>query len=198
MVLELLEQLREQGDGMPKHVFLQGGVGGMAAAVVAHFWETSGSSRLPTFIVVEPRRAACLLQSAVMGRPTPITGDLETVMAGLACGEVSPLAWRILQSAVEYFMTIEDAAAIESMRLLARGETGAEPIVAGESATAGLAALLQFPQDGPNSSLRRQMSLDERSRVLLFGTEGATDPVLYRALVGGDASSVATKSRVVA
>lgn len=175
MVLEILDQLRAAGQPVPTHVFLQGGVGGLAAAVAATFWEALGTET-PMFVVVEPDRADCLFQSAQSGRPTPARGDLNTVMAGLACGEVSEIAWRILASSVEYFMTIPDEPAIEAMRQLARRSPS---IVAGESATAGLAALQLLTLGAGTTPIRDEMELTEKARVLLIGTEGATDPELY-------------------
>src|SRR6516164_7905731 len=92
----------------------------------------------PCLVVVEPEKADCLLRSAMAGRPTPAQGPLDTIMGGLAFGEASPLAWRILERGADAFVTIDDDAAIDCMRLLAEGRFGDEPVVAGESAVAGL------------------------------------------------------------
>jgi diaminopropionate ammonia-lyase len=164
----------------PSHVFVQGGVGGLAAGQCAYFWERLGLAR-PHFIVVEPDKADCLYRSAVAGKPAVAPGTLDTIMAGLACGEVSLLAWQILQAGADGFMTIADSAAIECMRLLAEGRFGDPPIVAGESAVAGLAGVLIASAD---PKLRRNLKLGSESRILVFGTEGATDPDLYTRLVG--------------
>jgi diaminopropionate ammonia-lyase len=175
------EALRQLPDGiLPTHVFVQGGVGGLAAAVCAHLWETLGPRR-PRLIVVEPDKADCLYRSAVAGQPVTADGDLDTIMAGLACGEVSLLAWRILATGAGAFMTVPDNSAMESMRLLASGSQGDPPLVAGESAVAGLAGLLLAAGD-PDARARLGLSSD--SVVLLFGTEGATDPEVYRSIVG--------------
>lgn len=170
----------------PTHVFVQAGVGGFAAAVCAYFWERNAQQR-PVFVVVEPERADCLLQSARAGAVVAVKGDLDTLMAGLACGEVSLLAWDILATGANAFCTIPDAAAVDGMRLLA-SPTGGDPvIVAGESAVAGLAAALLAAQD---SSARAALGLGPDSRVLLFGSEGDTDPALYAQLVGRSAAEV--------
>ena len=170
----------------PTHVFVQAGVGGFAAAVCAYFWERDAAHR-PVFVVVEPERADCLLQSARAGQVVAVTGELDTLMAGLACGEVSLLAWDILATGADAFCAIPDQAAVEAMRLLARPD-GANPvIVAGESAVAGLAALLLLAQD---FAARESLGLGPQSRVLLFGSEGDTDPVLYEQLVGRSATQV--------
>jgi diaminopropionate ammonia-lyase len=131
------------------------------------------------FVVAEPDRAACLLASAEAGEPVAIPGDLDTLMAGLACGEPSILAWQELSRAADAFMALPDEAAVECMRLLAR-----QGIVAGESGVAGLAALLLAASD---PAARAALGLGPDSRVLLFSTEGATDPELYEQLVGAPA-----------
>jgi len=180
MLIETLQQLAAAQAGALTHVFVQGGVGGLAASVTAHLWEEAGPAA-PIVTVVEPEKADCLFQSALAGRPRPASGDLSTVMAGLACGEVSTEAWRVLSVGARFFITIEDAPAIAAMRLLAQRGAAAESIIAGESATAGLAALLEV---SAHPELRGKLGLDAHSNVLLIGSEGATDPALYRELVG--------------
>jgi diaminopropionate ammonia-lyase len=154
--------------------------------VCAYFWERNTQQR-PVFVVVEPERADCLLQSARAGAVVAVRGDLDTVMAGLACGEVSLLAWDFLATGANAFCTIPDQAAVDAMRLLAQAG-GANPvIVAGESAVAGLAAAILTAQDG---AARAALGLSPDSRVLLFGSEGDTDPALYQQLVGRSAAQV--------
>ena len=160
-------------DEPPTHVFVQGGVGGAAAAVSVQM--RTHYARSPCLVVVEPDRAACLLASAELGTPTAVPGDLDTIMAGLACGEPSLLAWAELERAAAAFMAVPDEAAVACMRLLARAG-----IVAGESGAAGLAGFLLAAAD---PAARATLGLGAASRVLLFSTEGATDPALYRRLV---------------
>ena len=185
---EIVEQTSAQRGraGAFTHVFLQGGVGGMAAGLASYFWEYHGPQR-PRFISVEPAQADCLLQSAIQGRPAKATGTVDSVMAGLACGETSPLAWRFLQPCVDAFMTIEDEQAIEAMRALAQGSERDTPIVAGESGVAGLAALEWLRSDPQRSE---QVGLTAESRVLIISTEGATAPREYTRLVGQSAEQV--------
>ena len=178
MVDETMKQMKET----PTHVFLQGGVGGFPAATVSFLVESLDCP--PIFVVVEPANADCLFQSAVNGEPTVVHGDLDTVMAGLACGEVSLLAWSILESYVPHFMTIKDDSISKTMQLLANRQT---PIVAGESAVAGLAGFLIVSHD---SSLKEALKLDENSRILVFGTEGDTDEKMYEKMVGRSATDV--------
>ena len=176
----MVEEALRQTSTVPSHVFVQGGVGGLAAGVCSYLWERYGAAR-PYFVIVEPEKADCFYRSAVAGRPTPAEGALDTIMAGLACGEVSPLAWRILETGADAFMTIDDEAAVDCMRLLAAGRFGDDPVVAGESAVAGLAGLLVASAD---ADARARLDLHPDSRVLVFGTEGATDPEVYRSIVG--------------
>ena len=185
---EIVEQTSAQRGraGAFTHVFLQGGVGGMAAGLASYFWEYHGP-QCPCFISVEPAQADCLLQSAIQGRPAKATGTVDSVMAGLACGETSPLAWRFLQPCVDVFMTIEDEQAIEAMRALAQGSERDTPIVAGESGVAGLAALEWLRSDPQRSE---QVGLTAESRVLIISTEGATAPREYTRLVGQSAEQV--------
>lgn len=168
------------------HVLLQGGVGGLAAGLVSYFWEYHDEQR-PRFIVVEPQQADCLYQSALAGHAARATGSVDSVMAGLACGESSPLAWRFLQSGVDAFMTISDDDAVNAMRILAAGSDADAPIVAGESGAAGLAGLIALLRD-PQAA--RDIGLDGASRVLLINTEGATAPATYLELVGETAEAV--------
>ncbi len=173
------------------HVFLQGGVGGLAAGVASYFWERWGAQR-PTFVVVEPEQADCLYQSALAGQAASARGSVDSVMAGLACGETSPLAWRFLQPSVDAFMTVTDAQAIEAMQRLARGSENDVPFVAGESGVAGLAGLMQA---AATPEMASAIGLTADSRVLLINTEGATAPSVYAALVGESAASVTQRQQ---
>lgn len=178
MAAEAIEQLPYREP--PTHLFLQAGVGGMAAAVVAHFWRIHGSQR-PLSILVEPHSAACWYLSLKMGRPTPATGPLDSIMAGLSCGEISHLAWKVLLPGADAALQIDDDAAADSMRLLANDRYGDGPLVAGESGVAGLAGLLAT---AGNAAARQELCMDEHSRILVFGTEGASDPDTYHGIVG--------------
>jgi diaminopropionate ammonia-lyase len=169
----------------PTHVFAQGGVGGLAAGLLSWFWEAQGADR-PIFVVVEPDRAACLLASAQAGEYRTISGDFDTIMAGLACGEPSLVAWKILGPGADAFMAIPDEAAARTMRDLA-----ALGIVGGESGVAGLAGLRIAAGD---PAMREALRLDASSRVLCIGTEGATDPDVYASIVGRRAEEVAMET----
>ncbi len=182
MVLEALEQLPEP----PTHVFIQTGVGGVAAAVAAYLTRRFGAKR-PAMILADPQRSACWLESLRAGEPTAVTGDLDTMMAGLACGEISLLAWTILREHADAVIAIPDSGVASAMQALARPQAGDPPIVAGESAVAGLVALT-MAANVPQA--REQLGLDASARVLVFGTEGDTDPELYQQLVGVSGAEV--------
>lgn len=182
----MVDEALKQMPGPPTHVFVQGGVGGLAAAVCSHLWQKYRDQR-PLYVVVEPDKADCLYRSAKAGKPIVVHGALDTIMAGLACGEVSLLAWKILQPGADAFMTVTDDAAAQMMRLLAKSPYGDGAIVAGESAVAGLVGLAVAAE---NQETRAQLKLGLGSVALLFGTEGATDPLIYRQIVGREANDV--------
>ena len=170
----------------PTHLFLQTGVGAMAASVCAQTLQRFGDER-PVTVLADPSRAACWFRSIETGKPVEITGDIDTMMAGLACGKVSLLAWDILKYGADAVVAVDDADAENCMRRLAAGGPNTPPIVAGESAVAGLAALLAVSRD---KSTREKLALNADSRVLVFGTEGATDAALYEFIVGWSPAAV--------
>lgn len=169
------------GAEIPTHVFAQCGVGGLAAALAGHLWERLGARR-PRLIVVEPATAACLFESARAGRVVKVNGALDTLMAGLACGQPSTLAWRLLERGATAFLTIADELAIAALRRLGRSADGDPPVVGGESGVAGLAGFLAAAAD---AAIRRDLELDQHSRVLVIGSEGASDRELYRRYLSG-------------
>jgi diaminopropionate ammonia-lyase len=181
MVREALEAM----PAPPTHVFVQAGVGGLAAAVAGHLAEVYGDER-PTVVVVEPARAACVYASARAGGPVRIPHGKPTVMAMLECYEPSLVAWRILVRAADAFMTVDEHDAVEVMNRLARPRAGDPVIIAGESGGVGLAGLIRAAGD---AEARAAIGLDARSIAFVINTEGATDPARYRELVGMEARS---------
>lgn len=149
------------------HVFLQCGVGGVAAAIVAGL--RHGSGCLPKVVAVEPERAASMLASLDAGRPVQIEGDLHTRMIGLACGRPSAPAWEILCETVFAAMTVDEASAVRVQALLAAGVDGDPPLHAGDTGIAGVAALCVAADD---PDCRTRLGLDANSRVLLISSEG--------------------------
>lgn len=189
---EIIEQTRSQPERPAfTHVFLQAGVGGLAAGIASYFWEFHGAQR-PTFIVTEPAQADCLFQSAIQGKAAHATGTVDSLMAGLACGETSPLAWRILAPCIDAFQTITDDQAVQAVKLLAGGSEGDIPIVSGESGAAGLAGLLDLLE---NRECSEMVGLSHDSQILLISTEGATAPSVYANVAGQSAGAVLSRQK---
>ncbi|MDA9446099.1 diaminopropionate ammonia-lyase [Bradyrhizobium sp. CCBAU 21360] len=186
LVREALRQL----PGPPTHVFLQAGVGGLAAAVAGHFSIVFGDNR-PFFTVVDPSRAACLFESARAGHPVRVRYQQSTVMAMLECYEPSLVAWRVLSRTADAFMTVDDEDAIRAMRRLANPMDADPAVVAGESGGVGVAALLKVAAD---KELREKIGLGPNARAFLINTEGATDPYLYEKLIGATPTQVTAKN----
>ena len=176
----MAEAMEQMGDERPSHLFVQAGVGGLAAAAIAPLWEDWGKDR-PLSVVVEPHEADCVYQSAVQGRLAEGLGSLDTVMACLSAGEASPLAWQILATGADAFVTIEDSFANRAMRLLAEGSGNDPRLVVGESGASGVAALIAACE---NAAARRALGLGPDADVLLIASEGATDPAIYAEIVG--------------
>jgi diaminopropionate ammonia-lyase len=183
MATEALEQAASDGGGPITHVFVQAGVGGLAAALAARIWMEAGPGsdvRLPRFVVIESEYAACLMKSARRGVPATVKIRHETVMAGMSCGEVSLVAWEILRRATSDFVTIADGVVAPAMRMLASGAAGGGEIEAGECSVPGPVALIAACCD---QGMRTRMGLDADSRVLVIGSEGATDPAIYNEIL---------------
>ncbi len=179
MTSEIENQIKEQELEIPTHIIIQGGVGGLAGTICSHAKILWGDDR-PRFIVVEPEKADCLFQSAKHGAPKLVKVEQETIMAGLSCGEVSLIGWGILEDNTDDFVTVGDDNVPSAMRLLASGVGDDPKIEAGESAVAGLALLMELKD---NPAMTSALGIDENSRILLFGTEGATDQEIYDKII---------------
>jgi diaminopropionate ammonia-lyase len=173
---EALKQLARP----PTHVFLQAGVGGMAAAIAYTMNEAWPQAEVK-FVVVEPDRAACLLASAKAGKAVAIEPQEPTLMSMLECYEPSLLAWDVLSPLVTAFVAVGEQQAVEAMKVLAFPLKGDRGIVAGESGAAGLAGLL-YALATPE--LAAAVGLGHKSRILLINTESATDEARYAELLG--------------
>ncbi len=184
LMAETQEQFAALGIIKPTHIFLQAGVGAFAAAVIA-FYEKLFGADAPISVVVEPRRADCLYHSLKIGdgRPHSVSGDLDTIMAGLACGEPSPLAWQILWSCADFIVTAPDYVAAKGMRMYGVPLKGDPFVISGESGAVTLGVLPFIMGYEGAAELRQQLQLDENSRVLLINTEGNTDPDYFRNVV---------------
>lgn len=184
MVMEADEQVRELGEEAPTHVFIQAGVGSLAGAVQGYFANRYPENP-PKVVVVEAEAAACLYRGAVKGDGSIqiVDGDMETIMAGLACGEPNTISWDILKNHVDTFAAVPDWVAARGMRMLAAPIKGDTPITSGESGAAPFGALACIMCMEEYRELREHLGLDQNSRVLLFSTEGDTDPDRYKSIV---------------
>ena len=184
MAMEAGEQLRDYGCDRPTHVFVQAGVGSLAGAVVGYFTNLYPDNP-PTFVVVEADVAACLYKGAAAGDGDPriVDGDMQTIMAGLACGEPNTISWDILKNHVKVFIAAPDWVAASGMRMLAAPIKGDAPVTSGESGAAPFGALAAIMTMEEYRDLRHEIGLDENSSVLLFSTEGDTDPERYKNIV---------------
>ena len=189
LAAEILEQM-QTASIRPTHCFLQAGVGSFAAAVAAFLVAVMGSDA-PRIIIVEPHAANCFYQSAIAGdgKAHAVGGSLQTLMAGLACGEPSTLAWSILKDYTTAFMSCPDYMAANGMRMLAAPVQGDQPIVSGESGAAGAGALHWLMCHPAAADQRETLGLNAEASVLLISTEGDTVPHIYRSIVWQGAHS---------
>ena len=180
MALEADEQLGER----PTHVFVQAGVGSMAGAVAGYF-ASKYRENPPVIIVVEASAADCHYQSALAGDGgiRTVGGDMDTIMAGLACGEPNPISWDILKNHAACFISAEDSTAARGMRMLAAPLKGDFQIISGESGASSFGVLAAIMTSDAFRDLRKELGLNERAKVLLFSTEGDTDPERWRNIV---------------
>jgi len=184
MAAEALEQLNSSGVERPTHIFVQAGVGSFAAAVQGYL-ASIFKDDCPTTVIVEADEAACLYKSALQGdgKPQTVTGDMPTIMAGLACGEPNIIAWEVLKSYSSMFVSCPDWVAAKGMRMLGNPIKGDEKVISGESGAVTLGLVAAIMTRNELKDLREALKLDENSRVLLFSTEGDTDPDKYRSIV---------------
>jgi len=183
IVHEALDQLEEE---IPTHVFVQCGVGSLAAASQAYLFELFGDER-PLFAVVEPTRAACFYEPMATHKrkPKKLSGNLNTIMAGLACGEPSTLAWKILRDYADVFVACPDHIAMRGMRILGNPLQGDDRVISGESGAVTLGLLTTVLAHASCRKIADALQLNESSKVLLLSTEGDTDPLMYRKIVWG-------------
>ena len=175
MIKEIFDQI--ENDSIT-HVFLQAGVGGMAAAMIAGF--AKFSKNVPKFIIVEPENADCVFKSIENNKPTRVDIKKETLMGGMSCGDVSTVAWKILQNSTNYCLTISDKAISSVVALLAEGHLSDQKITAGECGVPGIIALISAFK---NKDCLNKLELNSNSKVLVFGCEGSTDKEMYQKLL---------------
>lgn len=186
MASEAADQLRQIGINRPTHVFVQAGVGSLAGAVIGYFTNLFPDNP-PHFVVIEARAANCLYRSALAGdgHPSKVTGDLQTIMAGLACGEPNTLSWDILRNHARVFVSCPDWVSARGMRMLGAPLRGDPTVISGESGAVGMGLISALMENEQYRDLRDAIALNRFSQVLLFSTEGDTDPGEYRKILWG-------------
>jgi diaminopropionate ammonia-lyase len=182
MASEASEQLGER----PTHIFVQAGVGSLAGAIQGYFANLYPDN-CPTTVVMEAQVADCLYRSAAAGDGSIkfATGDLQTIMAGLACGEPNTIGFDILKNHTSFFVSCPDWVAAKGMRMLGAPVKGDPQVVSGESGAVGMGLVATLMKDPEYKDLKEAIGLDENSVVLMFSTEGDTDPDNYKAIVWG-------------
>ena len=180
----MADEAAEQLGCRPTHVFIQAGVGSLAGAVVGYFANRYPDNP-PTFVVVEASAADCLYRSAKAGdgEPRIVTGDLSTIMAGLACGEPNIVSWDILRNHAAAFVSCPDWVSARGMRMLGAPMRGDDRVISGESGAVGMGLLSVLMESDELKELRDYLKLGADSHVLLFSTEGDTDPERYKNIV---------------
>lgn len=192
LIHEAMEQLNENGVDNPTHVFVQAGVGSFAGAVQGYLASKFGEDR-PITIVLEPDHAPCIYKSAKIndGKPHIVTGDMQTIMAGLACGEPNTISWEVLRDYSDAYFSCPDYVAARGMRILASPLKGDPQIISGESGAVGTGVLSLLMEKDCYKELREKLGFNEDSKILIISTEGNTDPYKYRDIVwDGDNASI--------
>lgn len=183
MAFEAYNDLKEK-DIIPTHIFLQAGVGSMAASITA-FFRNVLKNNPPKIIIVEPNRANCLYRTADAndGKLHFVKGDLNSIMAGLNCGEPVTIGWPILENYADYFLSVDDNYTKIGMRLLANPIKNDRKIISGESGAVTSGIVYALMTDDDLKDYREEIGLNKDSVVLCFSTEGDTDKKSYREIV---------------
>lgn len=184
MLFEAIDQMREKGYQKPTHVFLQAGVGAMAGGILGSIVNEFKDDK-PVVSIVEPSEVCCIYESALSndGLPHKATGSEVTIMAGLNCGEPCTITWPILRDYADYYFSCKDEVSARGMRVYAAPLNNDQKIISGESGSVTMGILSLLLEDERYKEVREKMRLDNESVILLFNTEGNTDPVNYREVV---------------
>lgn len=184
MGAEIVEQLAAYGDQAPTHVFLQAGVGAMAGAMAGFIADYYKEAR-PVITIVEPTKADCLYRTALAndGKLHIVDGALDSIMAGLCCGEPCSIGWQQLAAYADNFVAMPDKAAALGMRVLGNPVGNDAAVVSGESGAAGLGLAVAALRERDLAQLKGSLQLDAESVILCISTEGATDVANYRRIM---------------
>lgn len=182
MAYEAVEQLKGE---KPTHIFLQAGVGAMAGGLAGFFADYYGNENRPIITIVEPNKADCFYRTAAAndGKLHFVTGNMDSIMAGLCCGEPCTLAWKVLKDHADHFVSIPDYCAAKGMRILGNPLPGDKRVISGESGAAAFGFVAELMMNPSLEWLRKQLEVNENSRILCFSTEGDTDKENYRRIV---------------
>ncbi len=186
MAYEAVAQLKEKKIDRPTHIFLQAGVGALSGGLTGFFADLYGDKDdHPIVTIIEPNKADCIYRTAKAndGKLHFVTGDMNTIMAGLACGEPCTIGWNVLHDHADNFVSVPDYVAAKGMRVLGNPLPGDNKVISGESGAATLGFVAEVMQNPSLDWLREQLKLDENSTVLCFSTEGDTDKANYRRIV---------------
>lgn len=184
LIDEAIEQINSLDNGMPTHVFLQAGVGSFAGTVQGYLEYVFGNNR-PITTIVEPNEAACIFKSAEINdqKPHAVTGFMETIMAGLNCGEPNTIGWNILRDYSDMYISCPDYVAARAMRILANPLEGDPKVVSGESGAVGLGILSLILEEDGLKEIADKLNINKDSKILVISTEGDTDPENYKRIV---------------
>ncbi|MBQ7370664.1 MAG: diaminopropionate ammonia-lyase [Blautia sp.] len=182
MAAEATEQLNGE---KPTHVFLQAGVGAMSGAICGYFASLYGDEERPVITIVEPDQADCIYQTAKAndGHLHFVTGDMNSIMAGLCCGEPCSIGWNVLRDHADHFISMPDYVAAEGMRILGNPLSGDPKVISGESGASTLGFVAEVLRNPELEGLKKELGLNRDSRILCFSTEGDTDRENYRRIV---------------
>ena len=181
MALEIVEELDTI---KPTHLFLQAGVGALAGAVTGFFADYYKDNR-PIITIIEPDKADCIYKTAAAndGRIHTVGGDLNTIMAGLACGEPCTIGWNVLHDHADHFISMSDNYAELGMRTLGLPLGNDQVIVSGESGAATMGFVTEILSNPEHKELKEALQLNEDSIIICISTEGDTDKENYKRIL---------------
>lgn len=179
------EAIQQMGNVKPTHIFLQAGVGAMSGALTGLFSAYYGDENRPLITIVEPNKADCIYRTAAAndGKLHTVTGNMESIMAGLCCGEPCTIGWDILKDHADYFVSVPDWVAAKGMRILGNPLGRDQRIISGESGAATTGFVAEVLQNSSLDYLKQELGINDNSTILCFSTEGDTDAMNYRHIV---------------
>jgi len=184
MVQECIKELKAN-NSVPTHIFVQAGVGAMAGGVTAFLANYFSDKNMPLITIVEPTNAACYFESSSAndGVIHTISGDLVSIMVGLACGEPVKEGWDVIKNYASHFIKCHDDMAIQGMKILKVPLQGDKSITSGESGAVSMGLIYNIMLNPEYNYIKDMLKLNEESNVLIFSTEGDTAPLKYRKII---------------